>query len=89
MDHARALKALGEKSRLKVVRILAAHGEVCACRLLDELAISQPTLSHHMAVLQDAGLVSCRREGRWCHYSLDRGHVQELAALLAGLAQDA
>ena len=81
MEVVTALKALAEPSRLRVAQELAARGEVCACDLLEELSISQSTLSHHMRVLQDAGLVGCRRQGKWCHYSL----VPEVMCQLAGL----
>lgn len=64
-------KALGDSNRLKIVRMLAS-GELCACRLLESFAITQPTLSHHMQVLISCGLVSVRTEGRWSHYSLNR-----------------
>ena len=63
-------KAMGDLNRLKIVESLSA-GEKCACHLLEELDITQPTLSHHMAVLSDCGLVHDRKEGRWHYYSLD------------------
>ena len=86
LDVAAALKALAEPNRLRVARRLAARGEVCACDLLDELSVSQPTLSHHMRVLQDAGIVRCRRQGKWCHYTLDAGAMDQLAARFSELA---
>lgn len=86
IDTVTALKALAEASRLRVAGILAERGEVCACDLLEELSISQPTLSHHMRVLQDAGLVACRRQGKWCHYSLVPEAMGELAELFGRLA---
>ncbi|MBK6585900.1 MAG: helix-turn-helix transcriptional regulator [Coprothermobacter sp.] len=46
-------------------------GEKCACKLLEKLSISQPTLSHHMKILCDSGLVKSRNEGKWVHYSID------------------
>lgn len=65
-----ALRALGDERRLAVLHMLAG-GERCACELLEELEVSQPTLSHHMKVLCDAELVTCRREGRWAHYAIN------------------
>ena len=62
-------KALGDENRIRVLRLLQG-GEKCACKLLEELNISQPTLSHHMKILCDAGLVKGRREGKWTHYSI-------------------
>lgn len=88
-DKVVALKALAEKNRLQVVVLLAARGEVCACKLLTELPISQSTLSHHMKVLQDAGLVVCRKQGKWSHYSLVPTAMNELASLFEQLTHKA
>ena len=63
-------KALSEPNRLRVIQILTS-GEKCGCELLEQLQISQPTLSHHMRTLEDCGLVSSRKEGKWSHYSLN------------------
>ena len=68
---------------------LAERGEVCACDLLEELSITQPTLSHHMRVLQGAGLVACRRQGKWCRYSLVPDAMCQLAGLFGRLAEGA
>lgn len=63
-------KALGDPTRLRIVQMLAQHGEVCVCRIVDELDMNQPAISHHMAKLKQAGLLSARKEGQWIHYSL-------------------
>lgn len=63
-------KALGEDNRVKIVELLT-NGERCACELLKDLNISQPTLSHHMKVLSECDLISTRKEGKWSYYSLD------------------
>ena len=62
-------KALSDENRIRILKLLHS-GEKCACKLLEELNISQPTLSHHMKILCDAGIVSGRREGKWTHYSI-------------------
>mgnify|MGYP003303427346 CR=1 FL=1 len=62
-------KALGDENRIQILKLLH-NGEKCACKLLDALNISQPTLSHHMKILCDSGLVEGRREGKWTHYSI-------------------
>ena len=62
-------KALGDENRLHILTLLT-NGELCACKLLAALSITQPTLSHHMKILCDAGLVTPRREGKWTHYTL-------------------
>ena len=61
---------LSDANRLKIVTMISQRGELCACKILDELGIAQPTLSHHMKVLCSCGLVKCRKEGKWMHYSL-------------------
>lgn len=68
---AKIFKALGDERRIEILHILV-HGEKCACNLLDELAITQPTLSHHMKILCEAGIVQARKEGKWTHYSVSK-----------------
>ena len=65
-EAARAFKALGDENRLRIARIVAERGDVCACRLLDELDMTQPTLSHHMKLLRDCGVVRQGRRGAGC-----------------------
>lgn len=84
---ARICKALGDPNRLQIVCMLA-KGELCACKLLERFAISQPTLSHHMHILCDCGLVSVRREGKWSHYSLCEETVEQLCAFCACLQNE-
>ncbi len=74
-------KALGEINRVKIVDMLAT-GEKCACIILENFHFTQPTLSHHMKVLMDCGLVKCRKEGTWIYYSLDIGLADELMRFL-------
>ena len=81
------LKALADERRLAVLRMLSQTDELCACRLLERLDISQPTLSHHMALLVSADLVSAERRGRWTHYRLERESVARLAVALGELAR--
>lgn len=63
-------KALSDPNRLRIVQLLT-YGEQCACELLEQMQITQSTLSHHMKTLEDCSLVSARREGKWSHYSLN------------------
>jgi len=70
MDVAVICKALGDSNRLQIVRILS-DGEKCGCKLLEAFDITQPTLSHHMKILCDCGLVNDRKEGKWHHYSIN------------------
>lgn len=66
---AAVFKAFGDENRIQILELLR-DGEQSACKLLKCLLITQPTLSHHMKILCDAGLVLGRRDGRWTHYSL-------------------
>ena len=77
-------RALGEPVRLRIVRLLGG-GERCACELLADLSVRQPTLSHHMKVLTDCGLVSARRSGLWVHYSLRPAGLAALRSIVDGL----
>lgn len=62
-------KAFCDENRIRILKLLQT-GEKCACVLLDDLQITQPTLSHHMKILCDSGVVVGRREGKWTHYSI-------------------
>ncbi len=77
-------KALGDENRIRILKLLCG-GEKCACKLLEELNISQPTLSHHMKILCDAGIVAGRREGKWTHYSICREGVEILRSFMKEL----
>jgi len=74
-------KALSDASRLLIVDMLSC-GENCACNLLEYLHFSQPTLSHHMKILCDCGLVQGRRQGKWMYYSLNAEAVHEFRDFL-------
>ena len=84
VDTARALAALGDPVRLRIVSLLAAapEGTACGCELESPLGLSQPTVSHHLRILREAGLVSGRREGRWVHYQVVPGRLEELREAL-------
>jgi ArsR family transcriptional regulator len=69
-DYIRVFKAFSDENRVKVLELLCG-GEQCACILLADLRISQPTLSHHMKILCESGIVKSRREGKWNYYSID------------------
>lgn len=66
---AKVFKAFCDENRLMILEMLQS-GEKCACKLLEDLKISQSTLSHHMKILCDSGVVVSRREGKWTHYSI-------------------
>lgn len=81
---ARVFKAMGDENRLTILALLHT-GERCACRLQEALNISQPTLSHHMRILLDAGLVEARKDGKWIYYSLSKSGALEAADMLCGI----
>lgn len=62
-------KAFCDENRIKILQLLKT-GEKCACMLLEEINVTQPTLSHHMKILCDSGVVKGRKEGKWTHYSI-------------------
>ena len=74
-------KAFCDENRLQILEQLRG-GEKCACRLLEELSISQPTLSHHMKILCDSGIVTSREEGKWTHYQISRQGSEKAIELL-------
>ena len=74
-------KAFCDENRLQILELLRS-GEKCACKLLDDLHITQSTLSHHMKLLCDAGVVQGRKEGKWVHYSIDPVGAERAVELL-------
>ena len=77
-------RAFCDENRIRILNLLCG-GEKCACRLLEELSISQPTLSHHMKILCDSGIVLGRKEGKWMHYRISMEGVQLAREYLDGL----
>ena len=79
------LKAIAEPTRLRLLSLVAAHadGEACICDLTEPVALSQPTVSHHMRVLVDAGLLTRDQRGKWAYYRLVPGAMDSLAAALS------
>ncbi|MDE1472111.1 ArsR/SmtB family transcription factor [Eubacterium limosum] len=85
IDIALICKALSDSNRLQIVQILS-DGEKCGCKLLEQFNITQPTLSHHMKVLCDCGLVESRKEGKWSHYSLNCDTLNSFKDFVGGLS---
>jgi len=75
---AAGFKALADPSRVAILRQLGAEGEVCACDLKACCTLAQPTVSHHLKVLRNAGLVSYERRGQWLYYRPETAAIQEL-----------
>jgi ArsR family transcriptional regulator len=83
-DLARTLKALADPTRLRLVSMVAAHEgrEACVCELIEPLGLTQPTISHHLKILVDAGIFSRDKRGVWAYYALRPAALQALAAIL-------
>jgi ArsR family transcriptional regulator len=82
---ATVLKALADPARLRLLSMVAAHdgGEACVCDLTEPLGLSQPTVSHHLKVLVDAGFLTRSRRGTWAYYALVPGALDAVAGTLA------
>ncbi len=81
VDDITILQAIAEPTRLSIIRELASDGEICACDFTDCCGVSQPTVSHHLKVLREAGVVSCERRGTWIYYKLEPKAAARIAAL--------
>ncbi|MCL2526804.1 MAG: metalloregulator ArsR/SmtB family transcription factor [Defluviitaleaceae bacterium] len=79
-ENAKIFKAFCDETRLMVLELLQG-GEKCACVLLEKVNVKQPTLSHHMKILVESGIVNARKDGKWTHYSIN-GPVSEKAISL-------
>lgn len=81
---AATLKAIAEPTRLRLISLVAAHdgAEACVCDLTGPVGVSQPTVSHHLKVLVDAGLLSREQRGKWAYYRLVPGALDAVATLL-------
>ena len=71
------MKALSDETRIKIFEMIS-HKELCACKILEAFNITQPTLSYHMKILCDSGLVNSRKDGSWTKYSINVNHLDDL-----------
>lgn len=85
--NAKILKALSDPNRLKIIDLLSC-GEKCACEILESFKFTQPTLSHHMKVLIDCGLIEARKDGIWNLYKLNINNSNELVLFLSNLIEE-
>ncbi len=80
-------RALGEPTRLEILRLIVAQpGPICVCDIVERFPLQQPTISHHLRVLREAGLVTVSRRGVWVYYAPDAGGLALLASASARLA---
>ncbi|MCX2933984.1 metalloregulator ArsR/SmtB family transcription factor [Mycobacterium sp. CVI_P3] len=82
---ARMFKALGDPVRLRILSLIASHkgGRCCVCDITPAFDLSQPTISHHLRALRDAGLVDCERRGTWVYYWVIPAALAQLSTVLA------
>ena len=80
-ENAKIFKAFCDEQRLAIIELLQ-DGEKCACELLDKLDISQSTLSHHMKILCDSGIVAGRKDGKWMQYSISESGIEHVKKLI-------
>lgn len=80
-ENAKILKVLSDSNRLKIIDILSC-GERCVCDILEYFDFTQPTLSHHLKVLMDVGLVNMRKDGQWNYYSLNNSKCKDIIKVL-------
>src|SRR3954454_1860079 len=71
-------KAIADPARVRIVNLLSASDEVCVCTLTEALGLSQPTISHHLRLLREAGLVSVEKRGTWSYYRLENDALNAL-----------
>lgn len=83
-DAVKVFKAFDDEKRLQILEMIR-RGEKCACVILEDMQISQSTLSHHMKILCESGIVRGRKEGKWVHYSIDEEGSQRALKLMTSL----
>ncbi len=81
---AASLKALADPARLRILSMISAHadGEACVCDLTEPLGLSQPTVSHHLRILAEAGFLEREKRGTWAFFRVSDGAIEAIAALL-------
>lgn len=88
VDLAPLFKALGDPVRLRLLSLIACHegGEACVCELTDAFDVSAPTISHHLKVLREAGLITAERRGTWIYYRISSEVIARISAVLGDQA---
>ncbi|MGM0471580.1 MAG: ArsR/SmtB family transcription factor [Bacillota bacterium] len=79
------LKSLADEKRLRIINLLAGVDELCVCDLTEQLALSQPNMSHHLKLLKEAGLITAAKRGRWVYYSLNHEELAKVTEELQSI----
>lgn len=87
VEKAEIFKVLSDSNRLQIIDMLSC-GEMCVCKILEKFDITQPTLSHHLKVLADNGIVTSRKEANWIHYKLNDEKMKEITEFLQFISND-
>ncbi|RAQ95567.1 hypothetical protein A4R35_08475 [Thermogemmatispora tikiterensis] len=86
IGQARLLKALADPTRLRILSLLSRYeGEVCVFEIVESFTLEQPTISHHLRILRDAGLVDCRKKGLWAYYYVRREALNRARDVISGI----
>jgi len=83
-EYVSVFKAVSDETRLKIIDMISC-GEMCACDILEQFSISQSTLSYHMKILSESGLVNAARDGAWVRYTLNKDKTNEIVAFFSGI----
>ena len=86
-DSALIFKAMSDETRLKIIDMLSCD-ELCACDILEEFEITQPTLSYHMKILTESSLVNARKDGAWTRYTLNLELIDSIKSFLGMITSD-
>lgn len=87
IDQVKKFKALADETRLQIVEMLVG-GELCACKIQENFEFTQPTLSYHMKILSDCGLVTGRREGAWMRYTLNKSEFETICKYVKNICEN-
>ncbi len=87
VEKAEIFKVLSDSNRLQIIDMLSC-GEMCVCKILEKFNITQPTLSHHLKVLSDSGIVTSRKEANWMYYKLNDKKMKEIIEFLQFISND-
>ncbi|QIK86351.1 winged helix-turn-helix transcriptional regulator [Erysipelothrix sp. HDW6B] len=83
-DYALLFKAMSDETRLRIINMLSKEN-LCACHILEAFNITQPTLSYHMKILVDSGIVESKKDGNWTRYYLNKASIREIQKLTSDL----
>lgn len=86
-SHSLSMKALSDETRLKIFEMLS-HNELCACEILEEFNITQPTLSYHMKSLSESGLIESRKDGIKTLYSINKNNLERLREFIDSISEN-